>query len=167
MRVLVNGSGMDMFVKHGSSLPIFAFSEPIVENNKGYNQIERFLTANRGGGVQHLGLHSSNIFKTVAQLRENNVKIIQQPISYYLLEEKRKDFEDLELDPMLAHENSVIVDRDKDGYLLQVFTESLFDKDGFFLEIIQRKGSRGFGTGNVKALFSALQDKMNTASAVS
>ena len=57
----------------------------LLNDSTGYNQIERFLTANQGGGVQHIGLHTSDIFKTVAQLRENNVKIIQQPISYYLL----------------------------------------------------------------------------------
>ena len=167
MRVVVNGSGMEMFVNcdKGSELPIFAFSEPITNNSTGYNQIERFLKANNGGGIQHIALKSSDIFQTVNNLRENGVRVIQQPHSYYELEEKLVQFNDLGIDPALAHENSIIVDQDQDGYLLQVFTESLLEKDGMFLEIIERRGSRGFGTGNVKALFAALQKKMESSAA--
>ena len=165
MKVVVNGSGMEMFVNCGreSGLPIFAFSEPITQNTLGYNQIERFLAANSGGGVQHIGLKSSDIFKTVHELREKGVRVIKQPFSYYTLEEKLAQFQDLDIDPKLAFENSIIVDKDDDGYLLQVFTESVLEKDGMFLEIIERRGSRGFGTGNVKALFSALQKKMESS----
>ncbi|KAL5264285.1 hypothetical protein ACHWQZ_G005400 [Mnemiopsis leidyi] len=165
MKVAVNGSGMEMFVNcsKGSDLPIFAFSEPITNSSTGCNQIERFLKANHGGGVQHIALKSSDIFQTVHNLRENGVRVIQQPHSYYELEDKLLQFNDLGIDPVLAYENSVIVDQDQDGYLLQVFTESLLEKDGMFLEIIERRGSRGFGQGNVKALFSALQKKMESS----
>ena len=165
MKVVVNGSGMEMFVNRGrgSGLPIFAFSEPITNGSVGYNQIERFLMANDGGGVQHLGLKTSDIFRTVRELREKGVKVIKQPHSYYTLEEKLGQFQDLDIDPLQAFENSIIVDKDEDGYLLQVFTESLLEKDGLFLEIIERRGSRGFGTGNVKALFAALQEKMQSS----
>merc|ERR1712176_244436 len=156
---------MEMFVNRGkgSDLPIFAFSEPITNNTAGYNQIERFIKANNGGGVQHIGLKSSDIFRTVSELRERGVRVIEQPYSYYTLEDKLAQFQDLEIDPMLAFENSIIVDKDEDGYLLQVFTESLLEKDGLFLEVIERRGSRGFGTGNVKALFAALQKKMESS----
>lgn len=157
MKVVVNGTGMEMFANYGSHLPVFAFSEPIIENPNGKNQIEQFLKANNGGGVQHIAFQTQNILETILQLRNRGVRIIEQPYSYYVLKEKQSDFEKLDLDPMIAYENSIIVDKDADGYLLQAFTESLFDKDGLFIEVIERRGCRGFGAGNIKALFSALQ----------
>eukprot|EP00116_Pleurobrachia_bachei_P014655 sb/3474917/ len=115
IKVNVNGSGMEMFVKTSSDLPIFAFSEPITSPDTVFNQVDRFVCSNGGGGVQHVALRSPDIFKTVAELRRNGVRVIQQPHSYYNLEEKREQFAKLGVDPQIAYENSVIVDQDADG----------------------------------------------------
>ncbi|MFW6009896.1 MAG: 4-hydroxyphenylpyruvate dioxygenase [Actinomycetota bacterium] len=119
------------------------------------SQIDEYLEAYQGPGVQHLALETHDIVTTVAILRERGVSFLPVPREYYLdarsrvgeLEESWDDLERL----------GVLVDRDDEGYLLQIFTEPVQDRPTLFFELIQRQGARGFGAGNFKALFEAIE----------
>ncbi|MDA8017736.1 MAG: 4-hydroxyphenylpyruvate dioxygenase [Thermoanaerobaculia bacterium] len=131
----------------------FPINEPAEGLNK--SQIEEYLDYHQGPGVQHIAMLTSDILRTVARLRENGVQFIDVPGTYYeevpnrvgTIDEQIRDLANL----------GVLVDRDEDGYLLQLFTQPVMDRPTLFIEIIQRKGSRGFGQGNFQALFESIE----------
>ncbi len=122
---------------------------------KKMSQIEEYINYYHGAGVQHIALSTDNIVETVKSMREQGVEFIRVPRTYYdnLIERVGEIEEDVEV---LA-ENGILVDRDDKGYLLQLFTRPIQDRPTFFFEIIQRKGSEGFGKGNFQALFEAIE----------
>lgn len=122
---------------------------------KGQSQIQEYLNYNHGPGIQHVALATDNIIQTVSQLKDSGVEFLDIPSTYYesLAERVGKIKEPIE---QLA-ELGILVDRDCDGYLLQIFTEPVEDRPTLFFEIIERQGSQGFGEGNFKALFEAIE----------
>jgi 4-hydroxyphenylpyruvate dioxygenase len=142
-KVMSNGNG---FVK-------FPINEPAEGKNK--SQVEEYLDFYGGEGVQHVALATADIVKTVTDLKSRGVEFLQVPNSYYddLLDRVGKIDEDLE--PL--KELGILVDRDEEGYLLQLFSKPVQDRPTLFFEIIQRKGAKSFGKGNFKALFEAIE----------
>ena len=131
---------------------------PINEPAKGRkkSQIDEYLEFYRGAGVQHMALQTENILETVSDLRRRGVQFLRVPDSYY--EDVRERFADLaEVDVEALKELRILADRDEEGYLLQIFTKPVVDRPTVFFEIIERRGSRGFGLGNFKALFEAIE----------
>jgi len=130
---------------------------PINEPAEGLkkSQIEEFLDFNKGPGVQHIALLSSNIINTISKLRDNGVDFLKLPDTYYeLLKEKNINFSE-DIDKL--QELGILVDSDEEGYLLQLFTQPMQDRPTLFIEIIQRKGSKGFGQGNFQSLFESIE----------
>ena len=130
---------------------------PINEPSSENSQIQEFLDEFNGPGVQHIALLTSDIVRTVTEMRNNGVDFLEVPDSYYEMMPARvgeiqEDIEDLK-------KSRVLVDRDReDGYLLQLFTKPVFDRPTLFYELIQRHGnSIGFGEGNFQALFEAIE----------
>jgi len=142
-KVMSNGNG---FVK-------FPINEPAEGKKK--SQVEEYLEYYNGEGVQHVALATNDIVKTVTELRKRGVEFLQVPTSYYddLLE--RVGHIDEDMAPL--KELGILVDRDHEGYLLQLFTKPVEDRPTLFFEIIQRKGAQSFGKGNFKALFEAIE----------
>lgn len=131
----------------------FPLNEPAPGRRK--SQIDEYLDFYGGPGVQHVAMLTADIEHTVTRLRENGVEFLDVPDSYYeLLPERVGEIEE-ELE--MIRRLRILVDRDDEGYLLQLFTKPVEDRPTVFFEIIQRKGSRGFGKGNFKALFEALE----------
>lgn len=132
---------------------------PINEPAKGKrrSQIDEYLDFYKGPGVQHLALRTDDILKAVGELKKRGVEFLRVPDLYY--DEVRERFSDLkdEVDVDALARLSILADRDEEGYLLQIFTKPLMDRPTVFFEIIQRAGSRGFGLGNFKALFEAIE----------
>ncbi len=131
----------------------FPINEPAGGKRK--SQIEEYLDVNNGPGVQHIAMRSENIMETVRHLLANGVEFLQVPDSYY--EQLPERVGDIDEDVARLKPLGVLVDRDDEGYLLQLFTKPVEDRPTLFFEIIQRKGSRGFGKGNFKALFEAIE----------
>jgi 4-hydroxyphenylpyruvate dioxygenase len=131
----------------------FPINEPAAGKRK--SQIDEYLEFYRGPGVQHVALLSRDIAETVSRLRENGVGFLRVPDSYYAALPQRvgEIAESIETLKNLA----ILVDRDEEGYLLQLFTKPVEDRPTLFFEIIERKGSRGFGKGNFRALFEAIE----------
>jgi len=142
-KVMSNGNG---FVK-------FPINEPAEGKKK--SQVEEYLDFYNGEGVQHVAIATNDIVKTVTDLQNRGVEFLKIPASYYadVLDRVGKIDEDLE--PL--SELGILIDRDEEGYLLQIFSKPLQDRPTLFFEIIQRKGARSFGKGNFKALFEALE----------
>lgn len=142
-KVMSNGNG---FVK-------FPINEPAEGKKK--SQVEEYLEFYGGEGVQHVALATSDIVKTVRDLMSRGVEFLKVPTSYYddLLDRVGTIDEDLE--PL--KELGILVDRDNEGYLLQLFSKPVQDRPTLFFEIIQRKGAKSFGKGNFKALFEAIE----------
>lgn len=140
-------------VQHPSGRVKFPMVEPAVGRRK--SQIEEYLKFYNGPGVQHVALLSSDIVQTVKALRAGGNEFLSTPGVYYEMLEDRvgKIDEDVEA----LREQKVLVDRDEWGYLMQIFTKPVQSRPTVFLEAIQRKGARGFGSGNIKALFQALE----------
>ena len=119
------------------------------------SQIQEFVEYYTGPGIQHIAMDTKNIVETVRQLRENGVEFLETPQSYYdVLTERVGDID--ENITRLA-EYGILVDSDEHGYMLQIFTKPVQDRPTLFFEIIQRKGCSGFGKGNFKALFEAIE----------
>ena len=142
-KVMSNGNG---FVK-------FPINEPAEGKKK--SQVEEYLDFYRGEGVQHVALATADIVSTVTQLRDRGVEFLQVPSSYYDDLLSRVGHIDEDLAPL--KELGILVDRDDEGYLLQIFTKPVEDRPTVFFEIIQRKGAQSFGKGNFKALFEAIE----------
>jgi 4-hydroxyphenylpyruvate dioxygenase len=131
-------------------LPI---NEPAESKKK--SQIDEYLESYRGPGVQHLALSTGDIIGTVRALRANGVGFLTVPPEYYVDAKQRVGEVDESWDELA--ELGILVDRDDEGYLLQIFTEPVEDRPTLFFEIIQRHGAMGFGVGNFKALFEAIE----------
>lgn len=119
------------------------------------SQIEEYLDYYRSPGVQHIALQTSDIVGTVRALRERGVTFLSVPPEYY--DDARERMAGIDLPWSDLAELGIMVDRDQDGHLLQLFTENLCDRPTVFVEIIQREGATGFGAGNFKALFEAIE----------
>jgi 4-hydroxyphenylpyruvate dioxygenase len=130
---------------------------PIVEPapGKGMSQISEYLSYHNGPGVQHIALLADDIVTSVRSLRDNYVEFLQTPDSYY--DELENRVGQVDIDQRALRELGILVDRDEWGYLMQTFTKPLHNRPTIFFEIIQRKEARGFGAGNIKALFEALE----------
>ena len=122
---------------------------------KGKSQIQEYLDYNCGAGIQHVALATNNIIQTVSRLRDLGVEFLDIPLTYYENLESRVG----KINEPIAKlaELNILVDRDRDGYLLQIFTQPVEDRPTLFFEVIQRCGSQGFGEGNFKALFEAIE----------
>ncbi|HEX6700323.1 MAG TPA: 4-hydroxyphenylpyruvate dioxygenase [Gaiellaceae bacterium] len=130
---------------------------PIVEPSagKGRSQVDEFLEYYGSPGVQHIGLLTSDVVAAATAIRDVGIQLVD--IEPYYYEETAPLIRELGYDVRELQENAVLVDRDEDGYLLQVFTKPVQDRPTFFFELIERHGSRGFGPNNVKHLFRALE----------
>ena len=131
----------------------FPINEPYVGIKK--SQIQEYLDYYRGSGVQHIAVHTDNIIETVAAMRRQGVEFLSAPAEYYAALGERAEGLDEDLDRL--QDLSILVDRDEDGHLLQIFTRPVGDRPTLFYEVIQRKGAKGFGKGNFKALFEAIE----------
>lgn len=144
---------MSKVVSNGNGYIKFPINEPAKGLKK--SQIEEYLDFYKGAGVQHIALATDDILFTVSKLRENGVEFLYVPEVYYedVLDRVGHIDEDLEDLKKL----NILIDRDEDGYLLQIFTKPVQDRPTVFYEIIQRKGAQSFGKGNFKALFEAIE----------
>lgn len=144
---------MSKVVSNGNGYVKFPINEPA--DGKRKSQIEEYIEFYRGAGVQHIAVATNDILETVSELRRRGVEFLYVPETYYedLLDRVGKIDEDIE--PLRA--NNILVDRDDEGYLLQIFTRPVQDRPTVFFEIIQRKGAKSFGKGNFKALFEAIE----------
>ena len=144
---------MSKVMQDGTGRIKIPINEPAAGRRK--SQVEEYLDFYRGPGVQHIALETADIIRTVGALRDRGVAFLQPPATYY---------HDLSArvgrlgEPMEALADlGILVDRDDEGYLLQIFTEPVPDRPTLFFEIIQRHGARGFGEGNFRALFEAIE----------
>ena len=144
---------MSKVMSNGNGRIKFPINEPAEGRKK--SQIEEYIEFYHGAGVQHIALATDNIFETVIALKERGVEFLYVPESYYdsVLERVGEIDEDIETLRKLG----VLVDRDDEGYLLQLFTKPVLDRPTMFFEIIQRKGAKSFGKGNFQALFEAIE----------
>jgi 4-hydroxyphenylpyruvate dioxygenase len=142
-KVMANGNG---YVK-------FPINEPAEGRRK--SQIEEYLDFYQGPGVQHIALATNDILTTVSKMQEQGVDFLTVPHSYYTELQHRVGKIDEPLEEL--ERLGILVDRDDEGYMLQIFTRPVEDRPTVFFEIIQRKGSRSFGKGNFKALFEAIE----------
>lgn len=131
----------------------FPINEPAEGKKK--SQIEEYIEFYRGAGVQHVAMATDNIIETISALKSRGVDFLHVPDSYYdtVIDRVKEIDEDIEVLKKLR----ILVDRDVDGYLLQLFTKPVQDRPTVFYEIIQRKGAKSFGKGNFKALFEAIE----------
>jgi 4-hydroxyphenylpyruvate dioxygenase len=144
---------MSKVVSNGNGYVKFPINEPAEGKKK--SQIEEYIDFYGGAGVQHIAIATNDIISTVGQLRKNGVDFLYVPDNYYedVLDRVGHIDEDLnELKKL-----NILIDRDEDGYLLQIFTKPVQDRPTVFYEIIQRKGAKSFGKGNFKALFESIE----------
>jgi 4-hydroxyphenylpyruvate dioxygenase len=144
---------MSKVMANGNGRVKFPINEPAEGRRK--SQIEEYLEFYHGPGVQHIALATDNILHTVAKLQEQGIEFLKVPHSYYSELQGRVGKIDEPLHELEAL--GILVDRDDEGYMLQIFTRPVEDRPTLFYEIIQRKGSRSFGKGNFKALFEAIE----------
>ncbi len=142
-KVMSNGNG---FVK-------FPINEPAEGKKK--SQVEEYLDFYDGEGVQHVAIATNNIIETVSELQKRGVEFLKIPASYYANVLDRVGHIDEDLNPL--KDLGILIDRDDEGYLLQIFSKPVEDRPTLFFEIIQRKGAKSFGKGNFKALFEAIE----------
>lgn len=144
---------MSKVMQNGTGKIKFPINEPAAGKKK--SQIEEYLDFYKTGGAQHIAMSTPNILETVTELKNRGLEFLTIPTTYYKELEGRigkidENISDLE-------KLGILVDRDEDGYLLQIFTKPIEDRPTVFFEIIQRKGARSFGKGNFKALFEAIE----------
>ncbi len=144
---------MSKVVANGNERIKFPINEPA--QGKKRSQIDEYLEFYGGPGVQHLAIATDDIIETVTALRDRGVEFLRVPSTYYADLQARVGKIDEPVDTLA--ELGILVDRDPDGYLLQIFTKPVQDRPTLFYEIIQRKGARSFGKGNFKALFEAIE----------
>jgi 4-hydroxyphenylpyruvate dioxygenase len=144
---------MSKVMSSGNGYVKFPINEPAEGKKK--SQVEEYLDFYNGEGVQHVALATDNIVETVSALKSRGIEFLKVPSSYYedLIDRVGNIDEDLE--PL--KDLGILVDRDNEGYLLQIFTKPVEDRPTLFFEIIQRKGAKSFGKGNFKALFEAIE----------
>jgi 4-hydroxyphenylpyruvate dioxygenase len=143
---------MSTVVWNGSKI-VMPLNEPASGLKK--SQIQEYLEHYDGPGVQHIALRTSDIVATVQELGARGLRFMKTPAAYYVDARERLAAFDLPWDELQRH--NILVDSDDDGYLLQIFTEMVTDRPAIFFEIIERRGARGFGEGNFKALFEAIE----------
>jgi 4-hydroxyphenylpyruvate dioxygenase len=143
---------MSTVVWDGSRI-VMPLNEPAEGRRK--SQIQEYVETYDGPGVQHLALRTEDIVTTVQALRDRGVRFMKVPSTYY--EEARQRLEGVDLPWAEVERLNLLVDRDEEGILLQIFTETITDRPTVFFEIIERRGARGFGEGNFKALFEAIE----------
>lgn len=144
---------MSKVMSNGNGYVKFPINEPAEGKKK--SQVEEYLDYYNGEGVQHVAIATSNIIETVSALQRRGVEFLKVPGNYYDTLLDRVGVIDENLQPL--RELGILVDRDDEGYLLQIFTRPLQDRPTLFFEIIQRKGAKSFGKGNFKALFEAIE----------
>jgi len=144
---------MSKVMQNGSGKIKFPINEPAQGKKK--SQIEEYLDFYKSAGAQHIAMSTSNILDTVNELKSRGLEFLTVPTTYYRELESRVG----KIDENIAEleKLGILVDRDDDGYLLQIFTKPIEDRPTVFFEIIQRKGARSFGKGNFKALFEAIE----------
>jgi 4-hydroxyphenylpyruvate dioxygenase len=144
---------MSKVMANGNDRIKFPINEPAAGKKK--SQIDEYLEFYGGPGVQHMALATNDIIGTVTALRDRGVEFLSVPTSYYDALQSRVGKIDEPVDTLASL--GILVDRDPDGYLLQIFTKPVQDRPTVFYEIIQRKGAKSFGKGNFKALFEAIE----------
>ena len=144
---------MSKVMSNGNGRIKFPINEPAEGKKK--SQIEEYIDFYNGAGVQHIAVATNDIVSTVSAMRDRGVEFLYVPDSYYddLLERVGQIDEELEV----LKKHGILIDRDEEGYLLQLFTKPIVDRPTMFFEIIQRKGAQSFGKGNFKALFEAIE----------
>jgi 4-hydroxyphenylpyruvate dioxygenase len=144
---------MSKVMSNGNGRIKFPINEPATGRKK--SQIEEYIDFYNGAGVQHIAVATDNIIETVKALKAGGVEFLYVPPTYYddVLDRVGKIDEDLA--PL--KELGILIDRDDEGYLLQLFTRPVLDRPTMFFEIIQRKGAKSFGKGNFKALFESIE----------
>ena len=144
---------MSKVMTNGNGRIKFPVNEPAEGRKK--SQIEEYIEFYKGAGVQHIALATDNIIETVTELKKRGVDFLNIPDTYYDTVLDRVGSIDEDLAPL--KELGILIDRDEEGYLLQLFTKPVVDRPTMFFEIIQRKGAQSFGKGNFKALFEAIE----------
>lgn len=144
---------MSKVVTNGNGYVKFPLNEPA--DGKKKSQIEEYLDFYRGPGVQHIAIATDNIIETVTELRNRGVEFLYVPDNYYDDVLDRVGSIQEEFEPL--RKLNILIDRDEEGYLLQIFTKPLEDRPTLFFEIIQRRGAKSFGKGNFKALFESIE----------
>jgi 4-hydroxyphenylpyruvate dioxygenase len=144
---------MSKVMSNGNGRIKFPINEPAEGRKK--SQVEEYIAFYNGAGVQHMALATDNIIATVTALRDRGVEFLTIPRSYYEDVLERVGRIDEDLNPL--KELGILIDKDDEGYLLQIFTKPVLDRPTLFIEIIQRKGAKSFGKGNFKALFEAIE----------
>lgn len=144
---------MSKVMSNGNGQVKFPINEPAEGKKK--SQVEEFLDYFDGEGVQHVALATKDIVSTVSELMRRGIEFLKVPSTYYDELESRVGKIDEDLGPL--KDLGILVDRDPDGYLLQIFSKPIQDRPTVFFEIIQRKGAKSFGKGNFKALFEAIE----------
>ena len=151
---------MSKVVANGNHRVKFPLNEPAIAKKK--SQIDEFLEFYRGPGVQHLALATNDILTTVDAMRAEGVEFLATPDSYYEDPELRARIGNVRAPIEELQSRGILVDRDEDGYLLQIFTKPIGDRPTVFFELIERHGSLGFGKGNFKALFEAIEREQDS-----
>jgi 4-hydroxyphenylpyruvate dioxygenase len=146
---------MSKVVSNGNHRVKFPLNEPAIAKKK--SQIDEYLEFYDGAGCQHIALATNDIVGTVVAMREAGVEFLDTPDSYYDDPELRDRIGEVRVPIETLKEHRILVDRDEDGYLLQIFTAPIGDRPTVFYELIERHGSLGFGKGNFKALFEAIE----------
>jgi 4-hydroxyphenylpyruvate dioxygenase len=144
---------MSKVMQDGTGRIKFPINEPATGRRK--SQIEEYLDFYRGPGVQHMACATDDIVNTVSTLRARGVEFLRVPPTYY--EDLGKRVGEIAESIDKLAELGILVDRDDEGYLLQIFTQPVQDRPTLFFEVIERHGSRGFGEGNFKSLFEAIE----------
>ena len=144
---------MSKVMSNGNGRIKFPINEPAQGKKK--SQIEEYLDFYRGPGVQHIAVATDDIVTTVRMLKARGLEFLTIPKTYYETVLDRVGTIDEDIAPLA--ELGILVDRDDEGYLLQIFTKPVQDRPTLFFEIIQRKGAKSFGAGNFKALFESLE----------
>ena len=146
---------MSKVVANGNHRVKFPLNEPAIAKKR--SQIDEYLEFYGGPGAQHLALATNDILRTVDELRANGVEFLDTPDAYYEDPELRARIGEVRVPIEDLQSRKILVDRDEDGYLLQIFTKPLGDRPTVFFELIERHGSLGFGKGNFKALFESIE----------
>ncbi len=144
---------MSKVMSNGNGRIKFPINEPAEGKKK--SQIEEYIDYYKGAGVQHIAVATDDIVATVSVMRDRGVEFLYVPDTYY--DDLKERVGDIDEDIEVIKEHGILVDRDDEGYLLQLFTKPVVDRPTMFFEIIQRKGAWSFGKGNFKALFEAIE----------
>lgn len=148
---------MSKVMSNGNGRIKFPINEPAEGKKK--SQIEEYIDFYNGPGVQHIAVATDDIVATVSAMRDRGVEFLYVPENYY--DDLIERVGDIDEDVEVLKKHGILIDRDDEGYLLQLFTKPVVDRPTIFFEIIQRKGAQSFGKGNFKALFEAIEREQN------